>query len=83
MGDFPAAFYQVTSLLDMEDFSFLKHHRPFKLPGLMSVLVTEGESQSGLARNEQNLREQMWITFGPSLGGHWAHAGYWWVIPSS
>lgn len=61
MGDFSAAFYQVTSLLAMEDFSFLKHHRPFKLPGLMSVLVTEGESQSGLARNEQSLREQMWI----------------------
>lgn len=40
---------------------FLNHNHPFKLPGLISVLVTEGVSQNELDRNEQSLREQMGI----------------------
>lgn len=38
----------------------------------MNVLVTEGESQIGLGRNEHNLREQKGFTFRQSLGDHWA-----------
>ena len=32
---------------------FLSHYRPFKLSVLMSILVTEGKSQSKLDKNKQ------------------------------
>lgn len=59
-------FYQVISLSDMEDFSFF--HQPLKLPGLMSVLVTEGIHKVGwigmnkfLGKKRGSLSDNHWV----------------------